>query len=371
MSCVAKPLLSTLFTLFLLLAPAGAETVWVTGEPAGVDFLRQILTERGWTEYPNSPLKPGESWSDQQGRTVHNIDWRPPTVGLAALSDHPEKVEQPGGLFSGGLTPGRTLNFQYYHLGMLRGESPLLTLYVFNSGDREARLHMKKGIGKPSLDYFSSGHTNNVRWFEAERDNTGEVWSIPAKERRPVFSQPLPFDYVVSGLLGLTQLDGPPLQFVLVARSSPEQEPAFDNLLKKEDVHSRGFYPVPVQKLARAFHTGDGPLNIAIGNVRQQTFSGVRELRGDYGIIYEITLDLRNDHSTPADIQLIFNPRGGAATGTFLIDDELIEVPNTAAFKEHEIKSVNLLPGQQKQLKILTIPEGASSYPVRIIVRGS
>lgn len=365
-----KFLLFTLLATVWLTRPVSAERVWVTGTPAGTEFLKDVLQERGWSEYPCSPLQPGESWSDSSGNVVQNLDWKPPTAILAALSDHPEKVERPGGLFLGGLTPGRTLNFQYYHLGLLSGEKPHLTLYIYNPGDREAKVYLRKGIGKPSLDYFSSGHTNNVKWFQAEMASLGSVWSIPAKETLPVFKQPLPYDHVVSGLLGLSQMEGPPLQFALVARSSEEQPVALNNLLKEDDVHSRGFYPVPIQKLFRSYELGAQPLNIAVGNIRQQTFSGVRELRGDYGIIYETVLNLTNPTSEAGVVQLVFNPRGGHATGTFLVDQKLIEVPNTAAFKESPITSIKLEAGEQKQVKITTIPEGASSYPVRIVVKG-
>lgn len=370
MSYAAKTLFIGLFATLLLTELVRSETVWVTGNPAGPDFLKEILQERGWSEFPPAPLKPGQSWSDPSGNTVQNLDWKLPPAILAALSDHPEKVEQPGGLFSGGLTSGRTLNFQYYHLGLLEGESPRLTLYVYNPGNREAKVYLRKGIGKPSLDYFSSGHTNNVRWFEAESAELGSVWVIPAKESRSLFTQPLPFNHVVSGLLGLCQMEGPPLQFAFVARASEQQAVALDNLLKEGDVHSRGFYPVPLQKLTRRYEVGNEPLHIAIGNVRQQTFSGVRELRGDYGVVYETVLYLKNPSARPNTIQLLFNPRGGNATGTFLIDREVVEVPNTPAFKESLITSLKLLPGEQKQVKITTVPEGASSYPVRIIVKG-
>lgn len=366
-----KSSLGLLLILGLLgaLTPVLAEEVWVSGRPATVDHLRQVLAGRGWSSLPSRPLGPGEQWSDNLGNRVINLDWSPPESGIVALSDHPETVERRGGLFFGGLTRLRPLIFQYYHLGRLAGTEPNLTLVLSNPGNREATVFFQSGVGVPSLDYFSSGHTNNVEWFKARRQGLGHFITIDPGSSRSVFEQPLTFDYVVSGTLGLTQLDGPPLQFALVARQEQDEPLSLNNLLKETDVHSRGFYPAAVQRVHRTFYSDQEPINVAIGAVRQQTFSGVRELRGDYGVTYEMSVDLVNNSAEPSQVELLFVPRGGAATGTFLVDGELVEVPLTQAFEEHPFQLIELKAYESRPLKIETIPEGASSYPVRIVVR--
>ena len=145
---------------------------------------------------------------------------------------------------------------------------------------------------------------------------------------------------------------------------------ALNNLLKREDVHSRGFYPAPYQDLSRSYRIGDPDLHIAVGAIRQQTFSGVRELRGDYGVIYRTQLTLLNETASPREVRLIFNPRGGAATGTFRVNGKLVEIGKTEAFEQTPILKLTLPPNSQKLLEIDTLPEGASSYPVRIVVAG-
>ena len=294
--------------------------------------------------------------------------WTPPQPALAALSDHPEKVDRVGGLFFGGLTELRPLIFQYYHLGLLKGESPNLTLFLTNPGNEDAVIHLQKGIGKPSLDYFSTGHTNNVEWFKSSLHNEGEVLIVQPGETVPLYVQKLPVDHVVSGTLGMTLMKGEPVQFALVARESLEQRLSLNNLLKEGDVHSRGFYPAAVQQVDRTYRVGQKPLHIAIGAVRQQTFSGVRELRGDYGVTYRGNLTLVNETSQEKKIRLTFNPRGGTATGTFLINDQIIEIPQTEAFALRAFHEETLAPQSSKVVKFATIPEGASSYPVRIII---
>jgi hypothetical protein len=356
--------------LWLFLVQFGlSEELLVTGDPVSSDFLKPILSERGWKSCPTGDLAPGESWISPQGDRVINVDWSPPEPYIVALSDHPEKVERRGGLFFGGLTPFRTLLFQYYHLGKLRGADPNLTFVVQNSGSRPATLHLQRGIGRTSLDYFSSGHTNNVRWFQALQRKLGYFVEISPGDTIELFRQPMPREEVVSGTLGLTQTSGPPLSFAFVARPDDREAISLNNLLKKDDVHSRGFYPAARQVLRRTFRLGQDPINLAVGAVRQQTFSGVRELRGDYGVTYDMHLELRNDGQREGLIELVFNPRGGAATGTFLLDGDVIEVENTEAFAERVFHTIKLVPGETRNLRLQTIPEGASSYPVRIVVR--
>lgn len=358
-----------LLPILLGLCLAGqAEEVLFTGNPASTEYMKAKLMEAGHKVFPPKPLRPGQSWK-RGDLTVINLDWHPPASSLTALSDHPEKVDRAGGLFFGGLSELRPLNFQYYHLGKLQGPSPNLALYLSNPGSTPATLHWREGVGRPSLDYFSTGHTNNTAWFQSELQNLGSVVTIPPGQTVKLFTQPMPAEYVVSGTLGLTLMEGPPVQFALVARRSSEETPSFNDQLKADDVHSRGFYPAAVQRIVRTYRIGQQPLNLAVGAVRQQTFSGVRELRGDYGVTYELDLTLHNPSTQATPVNFFFNPRGGPATATFLIDDRIVEVGLTKEFKETPFHQVELAPGETRPIRLRTIPEGASSYPIRIIVK--
>lgn len=359
--------------LFFLLSsalPCLAQNVLVTGQPATPEYLKEILSERGFSEFPSEPLFPGQSWQASDGRHVTNLDWTPPPTSVAALSDHPEDVDRRGMLFSGGLTNQRPVRFQYYHLGSLEGDEPQVCLQVSNHGSRPAALHMVRAAGKPSLDYFSTGHQNNVVWFSRQLSGEGEFIELAPGESRIIYRQPMPLDHVVSGTLGLTQVEGPPLGFVLLAMPDAQESISLNNLLKESDVHSRGFYPIATQKLHRAHRTGDNDTQVAIGALRQETFAGVRELRGDYGVVYDIEVELENPSDREAEVALLLNPRGGAATATFLLDDKVIEVPRTVAFAEQLFATVRLAPRERRNVRLQTIPEGASSYPVRLIIRG-
>ena len=367
----SKLLLGLAILISVLTLSLSAEELVVTGRPVTPEFMRSIPALKEWGTKPSKALRPGQTWSDPKGNRIVNLDWTPPPSNVVALSDHPEKVERVGGLFFGGLTLLRPLTFQYYHLGKLQGPSPNLTFYLHNPNSEPAQIHLRQGIGKPSLDYFSSGQTNNVEWFRSQEQNLGRFVSIQAGETVELFQQDLRPEYVVSGTLGLTQTKGRPLQFAFVARKSLLETVSLNNLLKDDDVHSRGFYPVAVQKVRRTYRVGGEPIKVAVGAVRQQTFSGVRELRGDYGVTYSLDLELKNDTAQAATVKLLFNPRGGPATATFLLDGEMVKIGVTKAFEERHIAEIALRAGESKKIKLETIPEGASNYPVRIVIQES
>jgi len=364
-----KSSLSPVIAFFLLLAGwVQGQELWVTGQPASTPFLRSLTQELGWDAAPTSPLEPGQVWEGPAGERVINLHWKAPDTTLTALSDHPEKITRRGGLFFGGLTNLRPLNLQYYHLSQLDGEDPEMILLVHNPSSEKALLHLSRASGEPSLDYFSTGHGNNVEWFKKKIRHEGYFAELPPGESRVLWTQPLPPEHVVSGNIKMTLLEGEPLQFALVARSEPNEPISLNNLLDEEDVHSRGFYPLPLQVAERTYSVGDEPLNIAVGSLRQQTFSGVKELRGDYGVEYEVRIRIKNPTSEQRRVQLLFNPRGGAATATMVIDEQIVEVPLTEAFAEVPFWSVSIAPDSEKYILLNTIPEGASSYPVRIKV---
>lgn len=346
-----------------------AEPVLVTGRPASPDFLKEVLSARGWKSFPRRTLNPGESWRSASGQRVINVDWRPPRTSVAALSDHPEDVARTGSLFSGGLTRLKPVRLQYYHLGSLPGRAPNIRLFLTNPSNDAARIYLRRGQGVPSVEYVDTGHGNNVVWLQRERAGEGEFLDLAPNSTTVVHHQPMPLEKVVSGTVEMTLVQGSPLVFDLVSAADLEAEVGLNNLLKAEDVHSRGFYPVAVQRADRTYRLGDSELRLAVGGLRQETFSGVRELRGDYGVVYEVKLRLINPGSDSGQVKLLFNPRGGDATATFLIDEKLAEVVRTPAFKEVLVEEFSLLPGEEREIWLKTVPEGASSYPIRLVVR--
>ncbi|MGE0489746.1 MAG: hypothetical protein AB7S38_11090 [Vulcanimicrobiota bacterium] len=290
-------------------------------------------------------------------------------VQALAFSDHPETVHQAGQLYSGGLVPLKPLRFQYYHLSKMP-EPARLSLRVYNPGPGQASLSLVSGSGGPSEDYFLAGHRNNVRFLTNLATGYLEPRQIEPGSWLELADHPFPSEKVVSGTAQLLQLDGPPLIFGLFALSHPGEQVGMSLQSDPKDVHARGIYPVADQRIERGYRLGDPALNIAFGAVRQANLWETTELRGDYGVLYRIRLHLQNDTSRPARLRIEVNPRGGEATATFWDGTRLLEVANTLAHKLALLGEWIVPPGEST-LELLTLPEGASSYPVRLVVTTS
>lgn len=354
----------------LLASPAAlAETgpLRITGTPASPEFLAEMASRHGFLP-PSGPVAPGES-RPAGAFTLENVHWPGMDVSHLSFSDHPEEVEGQGQLFSGGLVRFKPVRFQYYHLG--GSPEPLeLSLRVFNPGPEAAELHVISAHGGPSANYFEAGHRNNVQLLARLARNEGEILSLPPGAWTQLAVHTLPRGQVVSGTVQMTEVDGPPLDYGLFALT-PGAPIGMSLLADEKDVHARGFYPVADQLAVRSYTVGrDQELRLAFGALRQDNIWGARELRGDYGVLYRMRLHLHNPGSRTEQVQLLFNPRGGVATGTFWLDGELLEVGQTQAFATPLLKTWALAPGEKRALELWTFPEGASNYPVRLIVRG-
>jgi hypothetical protein len=66
-------------------------------------------------------------------------------------------------------------------------------------------------------------------------------------------------------------------------------------------------------------------------------------------------------------IALYANPRGGQATGTFIIDDTLVQAHRLPAYSRYKIWQETIAAGTYRTLRITTMPEGGSSYPLRLV----
>jgi hypothetical protein len=66
-------------------------------------------------------------------------------------------------------------------------------------------------------------------------------------------------------------------------------------------------------------------------------------------------------------VAIYANPRGGRATGTFLIDRTLVRAHALPAFSKYKIWQESIRAGTFRRVQIVTMPEGGSSYPLRLI----
>jgi len=86
-------------------------------------------------------------------------------------------------------------------------------------------------------------------------------------------------------------------------------------------------------------------------------------------VLQSVTIRIiNNDRRNARQIALYADPRGGRATGTFVIDRVLVQAHAMPPFGNYKLRQYTIAPGSFVRTEIVTMPEGGSSYPLRLVV---
>jgi hypothetical protein len=317
----------------------------------------------------------GDQYFTAQGTTrVRVINDAQPAIRPDALlvSDYPETLRENGTLFSSDLTDRAALRFLYYHYNPPGQPDRRIVLKVANASTQPARVQFISGSGGPGPYEMEVGHNATERFLVHLAQNEGTVLTIGGQTTVTLYQQELPARSVVSGILQLHEIEGPPLQLALVAQDAgdPVDGPLESTVLLAGDhPHARGIYPIPEFFFDYAYDC-DGPnLEMPIGQIPLPNLVQGQTLAGDYGVLQQITVRMvNNDPRNARQVALYANPRGGSATGTFIIDRELVQAHQMVAFGHYKLRQYTIPPGSFVRTEITTMPEGGSSYPLRLIL---
>jgi hypothetical protein len=317
----------------------------------------------------------GDSYFNVTGTTtVHVENYAQPMVRPQHLlvSDFPETLKESGILFTADLTARDAQRFLYYHYNPGGQPDRRIVLHVQNPSNEPALVQLIAGTAGPESNEMEVGHLSTQRFLVHLAQNEGTVVQIPANSTVDLLVQGLPAKTVVSGLLQLHEIDGADLHLTLVAEnaSDPVDMPTTNlALLEGDHPHARGIYPIPEFYFDYAYDAEGPNLEIPIGQIPLPNLVQGQTLAGDYGVLQSVTIRMvNNDRHNARQIAIYVNPRGGRATGTFLIDRVLVQAHALAPYTNYKLRQYTIAPGSFVRTEIITMPEGGSSYPLRIVV---
>jgi septal ring-binding cell division protein DamX len=320
----------------------------------------------------------GDEYLTVQGTTrvrVENFAVPFMRPGLLMVSDYPETLHENGVLFTADLSPSDANSsgvkrFLYYHYNPPAQPDRRIVLKVENASREPALLQFISGRAG-SINEMEAGHLSTQRFLVRSIQNEGSVRTIPGNSVFTLVDQLLPAGFTVSNLLQLHEIYGPPLHLTLLAQNAtdPVQGPVPPSILLRSDVfHARGIYKPPEFFWNRSYDADGENLEVPIGQIPIPNLMQGQALAGDYGVLQAVTIDMTNQSSSPRDVALYANPRGGRATGTFLIDGVLVQAHALPAFSHYKLRQYTIPPHSFIRTEIVTMPEGGSSYPLRLIV---
>jgi hypothetical protein len=286
------------------------------------------------------------------------------------VSDYPERLTADGVLFSATIDRSSAQRFLYYHFNPSTEPARRILVKLTNSATTPATVHIISALAGPGANEMEVGHNATRMFLIRARRNEGTVVTVPAGATVNIINHDLPPNAVVNGILQLREVSGDPLDIAVVAQnaSAPfDQSADAANPLAGGPPHARGVYPVPEFFSEYTYPTNSPALEIPIGQLPLPNLREGEALSGDYGVMQSLQVVIVNNSRFGQAVALYANPRGGAATGTFIIDDTLVQAHRLPAFSRYKIWQETIAPGTYRTLRISTMPEGGSSYPLRLV----
>jgi hypothetical protein len=302
-------------------------------------------------------------------------------------SNDPEGITQPQVLFTarlGDRNKGAT-RLLYHHQSRLSNNA-LFLVDVINDHEASARLHLRGALAGPVIDTVWVGFRAGDAFLQALSDGSGYFLDIPAHSRIRIAATRLPAGQTVSGIQELVQTTGQPLKVRIAAVAESDEErnyPMFTPTSMPSELQESGQiataassakpspsdarFPDPHLTLRNEYRVGGRWDFVTLGH--GNTNSSAANLIGAYGYMYDIEWNLINPTDKAASVRISFTPTAGLASGVFWIDGQTVErVPQAREQQEIQLYRVQLMPGEQRRVKLRTMPLAGSNYPARLVV---
>jgi hypothetical protein len=168
-------------------------------------------------------------------------------------------------------------------------------------------------------------------------------------------------------LLQVQVLEGGPLEVSVSVRTVYVLDRAVQwELGPEEKAHPRGVFGPPlVEGEARLLVGSDWEAEVGRSRQLRDLRTGV-VLEGDYGVTYRLRLQLENPTDRAAEVELLVVAASGPAYATFLVDGKLVDLKFLATGRTGTVYAATLAPREVRTVELVTMPEAASWYPVRL-----
>jgi hypothetical protein len=301
--------------------------------------------------------------------TVTNIAQPRLAPRFLLVSDFPETLTENGTLFYADVNPDAPARLLYYHYAK-KPETRRVIVKVQNNGVESSLVQLIAGVAGPDSNVLAAGHLATRRYLEREAANEGQIFEVPPHATLNVLDQSMPPETLITGVMQLRVVSGDGVRVALVALDAgdPPVLPISDTLLRSAVRHARGVYNVPDFFYDETYTIGDAATVLTIGKLPLPNLVQGEVLGGDYGVKQSATITLLNPGSTDARVGMWFEPRGGRATGTFIIDGQLLQIHAVDPGHDELLQSFIVPAGGYHQFSVTSMPEGGSSYPVNVII---
>jgi hypothetical protein len=405
--------------------PVEPATVECTGRPAPAELVRQLAMdsyrrslriepgarvamagkpqlpgalgpgEDGWGSVPVAITGPGLLPCSAVAQVrVHCRNLPHREADALLYSNDPERLQRPGRLYLGEVERNAPCRLLYHHQNMA-GAPLILRVDLANPEDTPVDVQVVAGDSPPMVDTVLVGLRAGATYLRRSARDIGRIYTLAGHQRLTLIQQRLAHRYTASGIYGLRMVSGQrllvdihadapsaPFQISAVkfragrssATESPIQDPTAE-ARNPEAIPVQHVYPNPRRVLHAEYSVGGNWAFVRLGKhgipgkPRSPGDASAQVLDGDYGVLYDISVQIENPTRERRVVRLMLAPDAGGARGVFLVDEKWIEAPHLIPPSEFQLAQFVLSPRERRVVNIRTLPVGGSAYPVTLVVR--
>ena len=268
------------------------------------------------------------------------------------VSNSPESLSHSGELLKGTLFHASASRFIIHHKNVSKGNLNFV-FFVSNPNHEPAFVRVVGDILGVWDKEMIAGHDSVARFMNAEKDGVGYLLEVPPGGSATLKKFSFGPGQIVSGLCEVQVIRGHGIDFSVRVLDPflPDQAPSRE-IGDFQSNRAHGYYASPRI-----------PVKGSVG-----ASGDLAPLHGNYGVTYDIALTVENPGPVRETVDVVFAPAGGPAMGTFFIDGVLTQTKTVKPPDKCTILTLRMEPGATRHVRLLTIPESGSYYPVRLIV---
>jgi hypothetical protein len=287
----------------------------------------------------------------------------PPKVLL--YCNEPERVERPQPLFFARLSCASRL-FVHHQNASSRVLS--LSLYLCNQSGSDATVHILGGDRAARGDVIGTGLGAGAEFLQNMLRKSGcEISLAPGSVDR-IASMKMSPGAVASAVFDFTPIEGTGVTLT-VAAESPDSTAAMGLGYHGGLAESDHVYAQTTRAVREEYTVGQKWAFIPIGRSVLETVNGRKSMRGDYGVVYHVDVDVVNPTAEPKRVVVRFEAAAGPAAAVMWVDGRKCQIGRLGSLEEATLASLTLPAESERTVRIETMPLGGSSYPARLIVR--
>jgi len=287
------------------------------------------------------------------------------------LSNQPESFKYPGVMFWHRLD--QPIRCMFHHRNVSK-EVLNIGLMLMNTTGVPAKISMFLGLGGPSTDIVFAGHKAAESFFESVLKMKPIQLEVPPHTTLPLFWVPVKNQQTVSGLFRLESSVSIDVKLI----AFDHEYPSLASLTDIGDIKmfKPALYQESIRKITYEFDTQSQILGFQIGGVPfVKDLNRDIQIKGNYGMIYQVYLKLKNSEKEKKTVRLFAQPAKSNSIdrGVFLIQGKLKTIRllkfSDGLLNAELLEEWSLEPNQTKEIELVTLPQAGCFYPIDMTIR--